>query len=128
MTSTTMIKDEPAAKADAKNRGPIKGFFKKGNKNNSCGDHPRPLILAFITTEPLWEDTLTSLPLANIVQQTGSEGSRRRAQLNRLSEPRAIAVDNAAGRLYWTDTGVHKIYRVNLDGSQLEVLIGRLGK
>jgi DNA-binding beta-propeller fold protein YncE len=61
--------------------------------------------------------------VANLVQQTGSEGSQRRAQLNRLSEPQAIAVDNAAGRLYWTDTGVHKIYRANFDGLGQQPLV-----
>jgi sigma-B regulation protein RsbU (phosphoserine phosphatase) len=41
----------------------------------------------------------TGLIALVIVQRNCSEGSRRRAQLNRLSEPQAIAVDNAAGRL-----------------------------
>jgi DNA-binding beta-propeller fold protein YncE len=64
-----------------------------------------------------------AVAVANLVQQTVSEGSQRRAQLNRLSEPQAIAVDNAAGRLYWTDTGVHKIYRANLHGLSRQPLV-----
>jgi len=64
-----------------------------------------------------------AVAVVNLVQQTGSEGSQRRAQLNRLSEPQAIAVDNAAGRLYWTDTGVHKIYRANFHGLGRQPLV-----
>ncbi len=63
------------------------------------------------------------IAVANIVQQTIFKGSQRRAQSNRLSEPQAIAVDTTAGRLYWTDTGTHQIYRANLNGSRLEILV-----
>ena len=64
-----------------------------------------------------------TVAVVNIVQQTGSEGSRRRAQLNRLSEPQAIAVDDVGGKIYWTDSGTHKIHRANLNGSGCETLV-----
>lgn len=38
--------------------------------------------------------------VASIVQQNGSEGSRRRERVSRLSQPLGIAVDNATGKLY----------------------------
>ena len=40
-----------------------------------------------------------------------------------LGSPNGIALDVAAGKMYWTDTGTNKIQRANLGGSQIETLI-----
>ena len=37
-------------------------------------------------------------------------------------------MDNASGKIYWTDSRTHQIYRADLDGSLLEVLIGSMEK
>ncbi|KAL3843281.1 hypothetical protein ACJMK2_021223 [Sinanodonta woodiana] len=36
----------------------------------------------------------------------------------------ALSVDNLEGKVYWTDTVLDKIMRANLDGSQVETVIG----
>lgn len=43
-----------------------------------------------------------------------------------LQTPRGIAVNPAAGRIYWSDTGGGTIKRANLDGSDVSTLIGGL--
>ena len=40
-----------------------------------------------------------------------------------LVSPRSIALDVAAGKMYWTDSGERKIQRANLDGSGVEDLV-----
>ena len=40
-----------------------------------------------------------------------------------LVNPRGLAVDSAAGKLYWTDYGSDRIQRANLDGSEVEDLV-----
>ena len=42
---------------------------------------------------------------------------------SRLREPRGIALDPGAGKMYWVDAGTDKIQRANLDGSQVEDLV-----
>jgi sugar lactone lactonase YvrE len=46
-----------------------------------------------------------------------------------LVDPRGVAVDTGAGKLYWADNGTRTIRRANLDGSRAEDLItsGLLG-
>ena len=39
------------------------------------------------------------------------------------ARPNGIAVDAAAGKMYWTDYGVNRIRRANLDGSAVEDLV-----
>ena len=71
-----------------------------------------PLLLAeVVIADPSVSTTHDNktVAVANIVQQTGSEGSQRRQRLSKLSRPQGIAVDHTTGRLYWTDTGTHKI-------------------
>ena len=85
-----------------------------------------PVLLAEVgvANPPVFKTHINkTVAVANTIQQNVTEGSRRRAYLNRLSEPQAIAVDNTAGRLYWTDTGVHKIYRANFDGLGQQPLV-----
>ena len=41
-----------------------------------------------------------TVAVANIAQQTDSEGSQRRQRLSKLSKPQGIAVDNTTGKLY----------------------------
>src|SRR5210317_1211329 len=64
-----------------------------------------------------------TVAVVNLVQQTGSKGSQRRARVSRLSQPQAIAVDNTAGKLYWTDSGTHKIYSANMDGTGQQIVV-----
>jgi len=40
-----------------------------------------------------------------------------------LSQPTAIALDLARGKLYWTDAGTLKIQRANLDGTHVRDLV-----
>jgi len=40
-----------------------------------------------------------------------------------LAEPYGIALDTAAGKMYWTDYYMDKIQRANLDGSDVEELV-----
>ena len=40
-----------------------------------------------------------------------------------LDSPCGIALDVAAGKMYWTDAGTDKIQRANLDGSVVEDLV-----
>ena len=40
-----------------------------------------------------------------------------------LKAPQGIALDVAAGKMYWTDFVAHKIQRANLDGSNVETLV-----
>lgn len=43
--------------------------------------------------------------------------------LSGAQEVGAIAIDNAGGKMYWTDIGLHRVRRANLDGSELEDLV-----
>ena len=40
-----------------------------------------------------------------------------------LSRPAGIEVDSVSGKIYWTDAGLKKIRRANLDGTDVEDLI-----
>ena len=43
--------------------------------------------------------------------------------ISTLQVGRGIALDTAAGKMYWADPFADKIQRANLDGSQIEDLI-----
>ena len=59
---------------------------------------------------------------------TGFNGPTSTDPKSRISSPAcgtplALALDAAAGKLYWTDSGADKIQRADLDGSQVEDLV-----
>ncbi len=75
-------------------------------------------------TPPVFKTQIDKTPaVANIVLQTGSEGSRRRRLMSKVSQPQGIAIDISTGRLYWTDTGTHKIYSAHIDGTGQETVV-----
>src|SRR5688500_9114857 len=67
-----------------------------------------------------WSD-----PDARVIQRNSDGGSPVTilSSVNGLVEPRGIAVDAGAGKIYFADNGTKAIRRANLDGSQLETLI-----
>lgn len=57
------------------------------------------------------------------IQRSNLNGSGVEDLVTGLSIPMGIALDVAAGKMYWTDTGIDKIQRANLDGSGVEDLV-----
>lgn len=51
------------------------------------------------------------------------DGSQIEGLITDLHSPSGIAVDSIAGKIYWTDTGLGKIQRANLDGTDVEDLV-----
>ncbi|MCY3868972.1 MAG: hypothetical protein OXG87_05395 [Gemmatimonadetes bacterium] len=71
------------------------------------------------------------------IQRANLDGSNVETLLtydNALRIPRGIALDVAAGKMYWTDSVTDSIRRANFDGSDIELIIdtrtigGRTGK
>ena len=57
------------------------------------------------------------------IQRSRLDGSRVEVLLTGLDDPDGLALDMAAGKMYWADYGTGKIQRANLDGSQVEDLL-----
>ena len=76
-----------------------------------------------------WTDSGTggSNPLQDDkIQSANLDGSNVEALLtydNALRLPRGIALDVAAGKMYWTDSVTDSIRRANFDGSDIELVI-----
>ena len=58
-----------------------------------------------------------------VVRRANLDGSGSETLVKWAYDPRGIAVDSVGGKIYWADSRTHQIYRADLDGSQLEVLI-----
>ena len=59
------------------------------------------------------------------IHSAALDGSGPRAIVTEgLEVPTSIAVDSAGGKVYWTDVGTDKVYRANLDGGDVEILVG----
>jgi hypothetical protein len=65
------------------------------------------LLIPFLLAEGVIADPSVStthdnktVAVANLAQQTESEGSQRRQRLSKLSQPQGIAVGNTTGKLY----------------------------
>ena len=60
----------------------------------------------------------------NRIRRANLDGSHvEDVVITTLDNPYGIALDVAAGKIYWTDAGTEKIQRANLDGSQAEDLV-----
>ncbi|XP_072019600.1 uncharacterized protein [Amphiura filiformis] len=81
---------------------------------------PQGLTIDVVTRHIYWTDTGV-----NRTERANLDGSGRRIILqDGHDEPRAIVVDSAGGRLFWTDWGTNpKIERSNLDGSDRTTLV-----
>ena len=58
---------------------------------------------------------------AGTIQRANLNGTSVEVPVTGLSNPSGIALDIAAGKMYWTDPG--KIHRANLDGTSVEDLV-----
>ena len=56
------------------------------------------------------------------IQRANFDGSNVEDLVTGLDAPLGLALDVAAGKMYWTDLNANKIQRANLDGSNLETL------
>ncbi len=76
-----------------------------------------------------WTDSGTGNPNPlqdDKIQSANLDGSNVETLLtfqNQLRVPRGIALDVAAGKMYWTDLFTDRIRRANLDGSNIELVI-----
>ena len=59
----------------------------------------------------------------NKIQRAHLDGSGIEDLVTGLGHPTGIALDETAGKMYWTDKAAHKIQRANLDGSGVEDLV-----
>ena len=93
------------------------GLQRRLNTEEFPWERPAPTTL-------YWTDTGT-----NKIQRANLDGSQVEDVLTGLSVPVGLALDVAAGKLYWThagfwsDTGTGEIQRANLDGSHVEDLV-----
>jgi len=53
------------------------------------------------------------------------DGSQAEDVVTGLDDPGSLALDVAAGKLYWADWDRYTIQRANLDGSQVEDVVTR---
>ena len=60
---------------------------------------------------------------AGKIQRANLDGSRVEDLVTELPNPRGIALDLGARKMYWTDSETGKIQRANLDGSGVEDLV-----
>ncbi|MBI4553738.1 MAG: hypothetical protein HY710_15845, partial [Candidatus Latescibacteria bacterium] len=62
-------------------------------------------------------------PGFNEIERANLDGTGLEEVLTGLTEPVGIALDVAAGKMYWTDDSDSKIRRANLDGTGVEELV-----
>ena len=62
-------------------------------------------------------------PADFMIQRANLDGTNIELLVTGLVSPSGIALDVAAGKMYWTDIGTGKIQRANLDGSVVEDLL-----
>ena len=67
---------------------------------------------------PLWAGADRSK-----IQRANLDGSNVEDVVTGLPEPKAIALDTAGEKIYWTDTYDSRIQRANLDGSNVEDIV-----
>jgi Domain of unknown function (DUF5050)/Secretion system C-terminal sorting domain len=65
------------------------------------------------------DDEFPSIPPRNKIYGAALDGSNRYVLVDFLAEPHAIAINNSADQLYWSDTFDNKITRMNLVGNPL---------
>lgn len=79
---------------------------------------------AISVVQPIYiADTSDVAPGANAIRRTDLGASGLANVVTGLGDPLAIAVDQEAGKVYWTDDTTNRIQRANLDGTGLENLI-----
>ena len=59
----------------------------------------------------------------NKIRRASLDGSVVEDIVTRLPSPRGLALDVAAGKIYWTDREMARIQRANLDGSEVEDIV-----
>jgi hypothetical protein len=60
----------------------------------------------------------------NRIQRSNLDGSNVQTVLNNLPGATALAIDNQASKMYWSETGVNaRIRRANLDGGGIETVL-----
>ena len=69
--------------------------------------------------------TAHSVPVCsfNAIKKADLDGANKETIVDQLEGPLGLAIDPAAGKIYWTDWFAQKIQRANLDGSVLEDLV-----
>ena len=91
--------------------------------------NPQSIALDTTAGKMYWTDSGTGNPNPlqdDKIQRANLDGSNVETLLtfqNQLRVPRGIALDVAAGKMYWTDIFTDRIRRANLDGSGIELVI-----
>ena len=91
--------------------------------------NPQSIALDVAGGKMYWTDSGTGGPNGledDKIQRANLDGSNVETLLtfqNQLRVPRGIALDVAAGKMYWTDIVRDRIRRANLDGTEAEDLI-----
>ena len=91
--------------------------------------NPQSIALDVAGGKMYWTDSGTGGPNSledDKIQRANLDGSNVETLLtfqNQLRVPRGIALDVAAGKMYWTDIVRDRIRRANLDGTEAEDLV-----
>ena len=91
--------------------------------------NPQSIALDVAGGKMYWTDSGTGAPTPmenDKIQRANLDGSNVETLLtyeNFLRVPRGIALDIAAGKMYWTDISRDRIRRANLDGSGVEDIL-----
>jgi len=60
----------------------------------------------------------------NSIQRSNLDGTGLEILVTGLEQPLDIVVDPAAGKMYWNDAGFDVVQRADLDGSEIETIVG----
>ena len=90
--------------------------------NNGSGVGITGLAVNPIAGKIYWAEAGTNL---RRIRRANLDGSNVEDVLTDIDGPRAIALDLAHNKIYWTEAGDRRISRANLDGSQMEVIFTR---
>ena len=86
-------------------------------------DSPSTFYSVGVETTPTCKLYFTEKVVGSRIRRADLDGSGVEGLVTTgLTNPAGIALDVAAGKMYWTDNGIDKIQRADLDGSNVEDL------
>ena len=97
---------------------------------NAIDGFPGGLGLDLTRNQMYWGNpTSMGYPVSNRLMRANLDGSNPDTflSLDNVCDPRHVAVDEAAGQVYFTCAFAHAIMRVKVDGSELTLLLSNLG-